>query len=238
MNKFIFDVDGTLTPSRQKMDEEFSKYFEKFCKCYEVYLVTGSDKQKTIEQIGEKIFNLAHLSFNCAGNEVWKGSELVYKNDWIPSQELTLFLKNMLVESSFKEKSGNHIELRNGMINFSIVGRNCSYEQRQLYKKWDSETFERKKLARTILDNFDDIEVHIGGETGLDIFQKGCGKSQAIKKIRTDENDFLYYFGDQIFEGGNDYDAAILCDQYLQIENWKETFENLTIIDGIFCWDT
>ena len=28
---FIFDVDGTLTPSRQKMDMEFQKYFMDFC---------------------------------------------------------------------------------------------------------------------------------------------------------------------------------------------------------------
>ena len=28
MKIYIFDVDGTLTPSRQKMTEEFSKFFD------------------------------------------------------------------------------------------------------------------------------------------------------------------------------------------------------------------
>ena len=27
---FIFDVDGTLTPSRQEMDKEFQKWFTQF----------------------------------------------------------------------------------------------------------------------------------------------------------------------------------------------------------------
>ncbi len=44
---FIFDVDGTLTPSRQKMDMEFQKYFMDFCEDNFVYLITGSDRKDT-----------------------------------------------------------------------------------------------------------------------------------------------------------------------------------------------
>lgn len=232
MNKYIFDVDGTLTPSRGRIDEVFSKYFENFCNCEQVYLVTGSDKPKTIEQIGEEIFNLARLSFNCAGNEIWNRNELIFKNDWVPSQDLLLKLKELLSESNFPEKSGNHIEFRNGMINFSIVGRRCTYDQRQLYKQWDAKTSEREILAKTLREKFDDIDVHVGGETGLDIFQKGQGKSQAIEKIRSSKDDVLYYFGDQIFKGGNDYDAAVLCDHYYQVQSWVDTYDILMKMNG------
>ena len=50
-NKFIFDVDGTLTPSRQQIDSDFAVYFSNFCTINDVYLVTGSDKEKTVEQV-------------------------------------------------------------------------------------------------------------------------------------------------------------------------------------------
>jgi len=43
---YIFDVDGTLTPSRQKMDEDFSRFFLHFCTMNSVYLVTGSDREE------------------------------------------------------------------------------------------------------------------------------------------------------------------------------------------------
>ena len=56
---FLFDVDGTLTPSRQKMDKEFSKFFSNFCKNNDVYLVTGSDRDKTVEQLGKTLYNLS-----------------------------------------------------------------------------------------------------------------------------------------------------------------------------------
>ena len=52
MKKFIFDVDGTLTPSRKQMDIGFSSEFLIFCCKYDTYFVTGSDKAKTVEQVG------------------------------------------------------------------------------------------------------------------------------------------------------------------------------------------
>ena len=47
---YIFDVDGTLTPSRLKMDKEFAKFFRNWIANKQVYLLTGSDHDKTIEQ--------------------------------------------------------------------------------------------------------------------------------------------------------------------------------------------
>ena len=43
---YAFDVDGTLTPSRLHIDEKFRDFFLKFMQTNDVYLVTGSDKEK------------------------------------------------------------------------------------------------------------------------------------------------------------------------------------------------
>ena len=71
--KYIFDVDGTLTPSRGRMDKEFSLWFGKFCIENDVYLVTGSDRPKTIEQIGEYLYSKCKRVYQCSGNDVWEG---------------------------------------------------------------------------------------------------------------------------------------------------------------------
>lgn len=52
---FAFDVDGTLTPSRQQIFPEFEQWFFKWIsfiqsKGHSVLLVTGSDYAKTLEQ--------------------------------------------------------------------------------------------------------------------------------------------------------------------------------------------
>ena len=67
VNKFIFDVDGTLTLSRGKIDNDFAVFLSRFLFQKDVYLVTGSDKEKTIEQIGEEIYSLAKRVYNCSG---------------------------------------------------------------------------------------------------------------------------------------------------------------------------
>ena len=77
-NKFIFDVDGTLTPSRSLIDLEFKMFFNTFCLTNDVYLVTGSDKSKTIEQISEATYNLAKRVYNCSGCDVWEQGKNVY----------------------------------------------------------------------------------------------------------------------------------------------------------------
>ena len=47
MNKvFIFDVDGTLTPSRLPMTDEFAKFFHEWIEKNKFYLVTGSNIEK------------------------------------------------------------------------------------------------------------------------------------------------------------------------------------------------
>ena len=79
-NKFIFDVDGTLTPSRGVIDPQFKAFFNSFCLMNNVYLVTGSDKPKTVEQIGEDIYNKCKRVYQCSGSDVWQGSENIFKN--------------------------------------------------------------------------------------------------------------------------------------------------------------
>ena len=50
---YVFDVDGTLTPSRLVIDSEFEEFFINWIKDKNVYLLTGSDHENTIEQLDE-----------------------------------------------------------------------------------------------------------------------------------------------------------------------------------------
>ena len=145
MNKFVFDVDGTLTPSRGKMDYEFKAFFNTFCLVNDVYLVTGSDKEKTVEQIGET-YNLAKVVYNCSGNDVYSAGVNVRSKDWTAPKELSDLMHGWLQASSFPLRTGNHIEKRPGMVNFSVVGRNATLGERKLYAQFDSVDKERIRI--------------------------------------------------------------------------------------------
>ena len=115
MKKFIFDVDGTLTPSRKQMDVGFSAEFLIFCCKYDTYLVTGSDRAKTIEQVGSDIYNRCKRVFNCSGSDIYDGRNSVYRSDWKPSDELISFLNDELDYSAFPVRTGDHIVASNSL---------------------------------------------------------------------------------------------------------------------------
>ena len=54
---YIFDIDGTLTESRQPASKEFLTFFTEWMKGKRIYLVTGSDYPKAQEQLSADILN-------------------------------------------------------------------------------------------------------------------------------------------------------------------------------------
>jgi phosphomannomutase len=226
MNKFIFDVDGTLTPSRGIINPVFKKFFNQFCRDNQVYLVTGSDKPKTVEQIGEDTYNLCYTVYNCNGNDVWQSNKHVRTNDWTLPDLAKTFLISCEYESQFDIRTGNHIEERPGMVNFSVVGRNATQEQRAAYVAYDTKENERTTIANAFNTMFPDLEARVGGETGIDISPKGADKSQIVKDF--DKTDKLYFFGDAMHEGGNDQPLAKVVHSAKHVTGWRNTWEYLT----------
>lgn len=204
-NKFLFDVDGTLTPSREVISDDFKYMFLEFCNNNSVYLVTGSDYHKTLEQLGETICHAVEGVYCCSGNEYLENSKILHTNDWKPCDDLMEFFHGEMERSQFSERSGNHVEMRNGCVNFSIVGRNASQEQRSLYVQWDKSCDERKSIAKRMTRSFPDLMAFVGGDTGIDVYPRGYDKSQVLQHF-TDYN--VIFFGDAIYEGGNDYSIA------------------------------
>ena len=225
IHKFIFDVDGTLTPSRQRIDTDFAVYFSTFCVDNYVYLVTGSDREKTIEQVGEEIYSLSKRVYNCSGSDVWEGEKNVYTSTWTLPHEAEKWLRQECRISEFPLRTGLHIEKRPGMVNFSIVGRHATLGERKLYVNHDSKTNERARIAKEFKERFPDIQAGVGGETGIDIFPVGKDKAQIIDDF--DKNDKLYFFGDRMDKDGNDYSLAQKVHYPKSVSGWKETKETL-----------
>ena len=203
--KYIFDVDGTLTPSRQKIDSEFLNFLLNFAKQNDVYLVTGSDRPKTIEQIGKELYFACQRVYNCSGSDVYEKDILIYRDEWTLPSDAEEFLMDELHHSKFPVRTGNHIERRPGGVNFSVLGRGSEVilEEREEYVKWDINTGERKNIAERFKKKFPEIGCQVGGQTGLDISPLGCDKSQILRDFKP--IDLIYFFGDKLKEGENDY---------------------------------
>jgi phosphomannomutase len=226
---YIFDVDGTLTPSRQRMTEEFTRFFDEWSKENTFYLVSGSDLDKIKEQVPIAYLDRAEGVFTCGGNKLYINDELIYENKFKPPETLITYLGELIRFSETPVQSTNHREDRGSLLNFSIVGRDCTLEERQEYFEWDNEVEERKEIAEYIIRTWPKLDAVIGGQISIDIVPKGNDKSQILKHIQEKENADKYIFlGDRIEEGGNDYPLAKLMGKtdgcrYYKVEGYEET---------------
>ena len=61
------------------------------------------------------------------------------------------------------------------------------------------------------------LQADVGGETGIDIFKKGCNKGQILKNFSNPET--IKFYGDRTDPAGNDYPIACLLEThpYLQL---------------------
>jgi len=244
---YIFDVDGTLTDSREKIDPEFEMFFLEFIEKHECYIVTGSNYEKTLEQLDYLICHGVKRCYQCSGNSVYQGGAPLRENDWEINSEIREFLEEMLEESPFKKRIGLHIDERPGLVNFSILGRGTEsvkedqeqyFKDRKEYEDFDLINNEReyicKKFNRRFLES--GVSAQVAGATGIDIMPVGADKSQILE----DFNDMdVYFFGDMMQPGGNDEPLknAIIKrnnnnDKCYQVDGWKSTWSLLKAMNA------
>lgn len=228
---FVFDVDGTLTPPRESINAEFETWFYNFCQDNDVYLITGSDRPKTLEQVGQRIYDSCLGVYQCNGNEHWYRNRRIKTNAWRPSYELRHYLQNKLHHSKYPFKTDKHIEDRTGMINFSTLGRAANQKQRAAYYEWDLKHKEREHIADEVNRKFKDLYASIGGQISIDIYPKGADKSQLINDLK-DVYDHIHFFGDKTEHGGNDFSIALVIKlgglgSATQVTDWQHTWNLL-----------
>ena len=213
----LFDVDGTLTPARQKVSEKMRNFLEKLKDKGDVGIVGGSDLKKQKEQMGENIINEVKYSFSENGLVAYKDGKLIgttYLKDYLGEVNLKRiinFCLNYISKLDIPVKRGTFIEYRSGMLNISPIGRNCSHEERNEFEKYDLENNIRKDFVKVLQEEFKDLNLtySIGGQISFDLFPNGWDKTYCLRYLENENYDKIYFFGDKTYEGGNDYEIFI-----------------------------
>lgn len=211
----LFDVDGTLTSPRKKIDIQMLDFLQKLHTHIDIGIVGGSDLVKIKEQLGDDLLCYEFIDYIFSENGL-----LAYKKDTIINKTcLTTYLGednikrfinfclHYIANIDIPIKRGTFIEFRNGMINVSPIGRNCSQEERDMFEQYDKEHSIRKTMISVLEKEFADMNLKfsIGGQISFDVFPSGWDKTYALQFVR-DKYDEIYFFGDKTHPGGNDYE--------------------------------
>jgi phosphomannomutase len=208
----LFDVDGTLTASRQEITPEMKEYMLRLTQRVAVGLVGGSDFAKIKEQVGAELIHQAAFIFAENGCVALKAGQVFFEES-ISSEvgedvikRLINFSLRYIADIDIPIKRGTFIEYRKGMINLSPIGRNCSQAERNTFVVWDNEQKIRERFVAALREEFRDtsLQFSIGGQISIDVFPRGWDKTHCLRFL--EEFRVVHFFGDKTEPGGNDYE--------------------------------
>lgn len=236
MSIVLFDMDGTLTKARSEMKQPMCTALTRLQQSnYKIGIVSGSDIDYILEQcsiLGEvNGFDYTDIDiYPCNGTKHYRYTDngkltKIYENSFKEAVGFELFSKLIFslfnLMNNFKNKeyskeiplTGNFVDYRGSMINFSPIGRNASQEDR---KKWiclDDKFSIRLNLIKQLQYTFVNhgIVFKLGGETSIDICPSGWDKTYVLKNFN--KEDSVWFVGDRCEKDGNDkelYDAVKL----------------------------
>jgi phosphomannomutase len=222
----VFDLDGTLAPSKAPLEKNMEKALIELLRHKKVAVIGGGSYEQFQNQL------LGH--FHCP-SELLKGLFLFpttstsfyrYNGGWkkvyrkvLKAAEKKKILKafdDAFATVSYvapKKVWGKVIEDRGTQITFSALGQDIVTELGAkkgvaLKEKWGKENFAlRLKIIKLMSKELPDFEVRGGGLTSIDVTQKGIDKGYGVKQI---ENTLhipiskMVFIGDALYKGGND----------------------------------
>ncbi|XP_031432817.1 phosphomannomutase 1 [Clupea harengus] len=212
----LFDVDGTLTLPREKVDPQLDAFFQSLRKKVKIGVVGGSDYCKIAEQLGEgdDVIRKFDYVFAENGTVQYKDGKLLSKQAIQNQlgeellQELINFCLSYMGLIKLPKKRGTFIEFRNGMLNISPIGRSCTPEERLEFSEIDKREKIREKFVHALQEEFagKGLRFTRGGLISFDVFPEGWDKRLCLQALEGEGLETIYFFGNETELGGNDYE--------------------------------
>lgn len=240
-----FDLDGTLAPSKSPLPDRMGELIEQLLEKYHVCVISGGKFEQFNKQLlnnlkaGADSLERLHLMPTCgtrylrfdAAKKEWV---TVYAEDFTQAEKDKIFkaLNEVTKELGYVEKKvyGEIIEDRGSQVTWSALGQDIvdhlGAEGVKMKEEWDADNAKKNEIRDAAAKLLPEFEVRVGGVTSIDVTKPGIDKAYGMKKIMEMleiGKEEIFFIGDRVMEGGNDYPVKIMGIDTLQISDWKET---------------
>lgn len=216
----IFDLDGTLTVSKSRVDKEMSSLLSQLLAKKKVAVISGGSFNQFKEQFLVSLATPSNFLRNLFLFPTSGSSFYRYEHDWInvyneqlsPDERtriISVFPKAIQNSGIVMPTTlyGAQIEDRGSQVTFSALGQNAPIEQKAA---WDPDQKKRLVITQYLERALPEFEIRIGGTTSIDITRKGIDKKYGILQMEKHlgiPRAKMLFIGDALFPGGNDYAA-------------------------------
>ena len=238
----VFDLDGTLAPSKAIIDAEMGALLTALLAVVKVAIISGGSWEQFETQVLARLPQEAHLSnlsiLPTSGTTFYQykdGWQKLYSEDLSDAQKQQIItaLKAAVASSGFAATKvwGETIEDRGSQITYSALGQQAPLDEKS---KWDPDFAKRQKIKALLEVALPDFSVRLGGTTSIDVTLPGIDKAYGIRKLRDTLGitiGEMIYVGDALFPGGNDFPVrgtGAVCIQVRDPDETKRVIEAIT----------
>ena len=238
----VFDLDGTLAPSKAIIDAEMGTLLTALLAVVKVAIISGGSWDQFETQVLARLPQEAHLSnlsiLPTSGTTFYQykdGWQKLYSEDLSDAQKQQIItaLKAAVASSGFAATKvwGETIEDRGSQITYSALGQQAPLDEKS---KWDPDFAKRQKIKALLDVALPNFSVRLGGTTSIDVTLPGIDKAYGIRKLRDTIGitiGEMIYVGDALFPGGNDFPVrgtGAVCIQVRDPDETKRVIEAIT----------
>ena len=250
MKKIIcFDLDGTLAPSKERLDNEMVDLVDQLLEKYYMSVITWwwpdrfqrqiFDYITTDESLLSKFIACPNCGTKMLRYENGQRNKL-YSLDFTPEEKKKI-LDSMnevmdLLNLRPEKTRWDIVEDRWSQITFSALWQNAPLQEKQF---WDPDFQKRNVIKAELEKRIPEFSINSGWTTSIDITMKWVDKAFAIKKIM-EYNPFkledILFIWDAIFPGWNDYPPFIIWTDSIKtdwVSHTKDIIKNLIENDDL-----
>jgi len=241
----VFDLDGTLAPSKSVMDPEMTKLFEKLLAAKKVAVIGGGKYAlfklqllAALKRSPKELFENLFL-FPTTSNAFYRyngGWKNVYTLNLSKAERTKIkkAFKEVFKEAGYehpKETYGPVVEDRGTQVTFSALGQEIvavlGKKGIKMKDEWKKKyTPVKMKMAKLLSKKLPNLEVHAAGFTSIDVTRKGIDKAYGVRQIEKQLHvpiKNMVFIGDALFPGGNDYAARKSGIQCIPVRDPEDT---------------
>lgn len=222
-----FDLDGTLTQHKSKLEPQNLELLQKLNQKYKLLMVGAGQCQRIFDQMDHfpiDIIGNYGMQYACY-NE--KTGELDYvRNDSIPFGDKATIearVTKLRQEHGFTQFKGDNVQYHpSGCITFPILGTNADLADKLAF---DPDRSKRRAFYDEVVDLFSDYVVFVGGSSSFDMAPKPYNKYYALDlfcKENGFSHDQVVYVGDDYGQGGNDESVYLSDFTFVTVDDYRQ----------------
>jgi len=212
----VFDLDKTLSESKQPIDDEMAGLLRKLLEIKKVAVISGGSFKQFQKQFVPKLSSgrLEKLFlFPTCGSAFYRYADNEWKNIYTETlsveerEGIFQAFEKMFAEYGFtipEKVYGELIEDRETQVTFGAYG---SQAPLQLKETWDPDRKKRLRMIEILKEYIPEFEIRTGGTTSIDVTRKGIDKAYGIMQMEKHlgiPRKEMVFVGDDLGPGGND----------------------------------